>query len=447
MGADRELAARAAGALAAASARARAVSSFKAMDVLQKARAIEQTGERVLHLELGEPSGGAPRAAIAAAKAALDGPPSALGYTPARGLLELRQAISAHYESSFGASIPASRIHVTSGASAGLVLGCAAAFDAGDAVAVARTTYPCYRNVLSALGCETVPLVGGTHPFRDGAAELRTTAARRLSEGLRPLKGAILASPANPTGTAYSPQQMVELCQTSRELGVRLVSDETYHGLSYPPAVDVSAAMAEPAAGSTGGSASGEGGALIVSSFSKYHSMTGWRIGWLVAPPELDSAVERLQQNLNICAPAISQLAAMAALTSHEASAELDARARSYERSRGVVLGALARIGVESACIAPADGAFYVYADVHDALARRHARRQAAGLGAEAPAVLDAEAMCAALLADVRVALTPGSDFEAPGAVEGLRRVRLSYAAAPDVIVEAMMRIEKWFAS
>lgn len=427
---------RATGALAAASARASAVSSFKAMDVLQAARAIEASGERVLHLELGEPNGGAPRAAIAAAKAALDGPPSGLGYTPARGLLELRRAISAHYGALFGASVPEGRVHVTSGASAALVLGCAAAFDAGDAVALARTTYPCYRNVLAALGCEVVPLLGGAHPFRDGAAELRATAEDRRARGLSPLRGAILASPANPTGTAYTPAEMVELCATARALGLRLISDETYLGLSYAPAVDVSAAMGQPDGG-------GAGGALIVGSFSKYHAMTGWRVGWLIAPPELDGAVERLQQNLNICAPAISQRAALAALTSADAAAELDARAAAYARSRGVVLGALARIGVAGACIAPADGAFYVYADVHDAL-RARARRLGGSDRAGAPP-LDAEALCAALLADARVALTPGSDFEAPGAAEGLRRVRLSYAAAPAEIAEAMARIEAWW--
>ncbi|KAG8463830.1 hypothetical protein KFE25_004103 [Diacronema lutheri] len=433
-------ASRAARALAAASARAGAVSSFKAMDVLQAARAIERSGARVLHLELGEPSGGAPRAAVAAAKVVLDGPPAALGYTPARGLLELRRAISAHYAAALGADVPPERIHVTSGASAGLVLACAAAFDAGDAVALARTTYPCYRNVLAALGCEAVPLAGGAHPFRDGAAELRATAATRRARGLPPLAGAILASPANPTGTAYSPEQMAELCATARELGLRLVSDETYLGLSYPPAVDVSAALSEPRGGAPGG-------ALIVGSFSKYHSMTGWRVGWLVAPAELDGAVERLQQNLNICAPAISQHAALAALTTPDATAELDARAAVYARSRAVVLGALTRIGVDASRIAPADGAFYVYADVHDALGARAARRAAAAGAAGAP-VLDAEALCAALLADpdVRVALTPGSDFEAPGAPEGPRRVRLSYAGPPADVAEAMARIESWWA-
>jgi DNA-binding transcriptional MocR family regulator len=172
------------------SARAASVRSFKVMDILCEARAIEARadgGLRVIHLEMGEPSGGAPQAALAAARAALDGPSTALGYTPTRGIPALRRALEAHYAECYsGCVVPWERIHVTTGSSAGLVLACSAAFDIGDAVGVARTTYPCYRNTLAALGCETVPLVGGLHPFSDGAAELRATAAARAEAGQVP---------------------------------------------------------------------------------------------------------------------------------------------------------------------------------------------------------------------------------------------------------------------
>jgi len=305
------------------------------------------------------------------------------------------------------------------------------------------------RNTLTALGCETVPLVGGLHPFKDGAAELRATAAARAEAGLRPLAGVILATPANPTGAAFTAEQMADLVATARELGVRLISDETYQGLTYGDrSLDVSAVQyggAPPASSADAEAfATGEwlpGGPIVVGSFSKYHSMTGWRVGWLVAPPELDGAVERLQQNLSICAPSLSQIAALAALTSAEASVELDARADAYSRSRAKVLATLKRIGVDESQVAPADGAFYVYADLSDALRARAARRSVQG----ETAPLDTETLCKALLTQTRVALTPGTDFEAPGAPEGLRRLRVSYAGPEADVAEALDRIEKWW--
>lgn len=432
----------AAGRLLGASRRS-AIPSFKVMDVLARARALEQAGERVYHLEVGQPQAGAPEPAIAAARAALAGPSAALGYTDTRGIPALREAIVRMCETRYAARVDASRVHVTTGSSSAFQLAFTACFDAGDAVAVTPATYPCYRNVLLALGCEVVVLPASPAcKFTAAAPELRACASARAAAGLAPLAGAVIASPSNPTGVTLSRAEVRELCVASRELGVRLVSDEIYHGLHHTPEPCASA-LAED--GGADGARSAElapreGGPVVIGSFSKYHCMTGWRVGWMAVPPELDDAVLRLAQSYAICAPAIGQHAALGAL-SDEARPELQRLAQRYTANRARVLAGLRALGVAEADVAPADGAFYAYADVGAALAARAAR------GVPTPATADA--LCAALLEDAstRVAITPGADFEDPASGLGERRVRVSYAGSEAEVDEAMSRIERWWAA
>lgn len=376
-----------------------AVTPFMAMDALSEARALERAGRRIIHMELGEPGAPAPRLVREAAAAALR--EGRFGYSEALGEERLRARIARHYRERYGVDAPANRVIVTTGSSGGFLLAFLAAFDAGARIAVTAPGYPAYANILSSLGLEIVPLdLGPETGFAPTAAMLK--AAHRA----RKLDGALFMSPANPTGAMISAQELARICAFCDEARIVFVSDEIYHGLEY-------AAPAESALRFTPR-------AIVVNSFSKYYAMTGWRLGWLVAPPELIRPLERLQQSLAICAPTISQCAALAVF---DATEELEENRAAYARSRALLLERLPRMGLDK--FAPPDGAFYVYADV-------------------SRFTDDSMAFCKRMLLEAGVATTPGLDFDH---ARGATTLRISYAGAEADVREGVERLDAWLAA
>lgn len=332
------------------SERSAAVESFKVMDVLQRANEIQAMGYEVLHCEVGQPETGAPKNVAQAAVAALT-EPQVMGYTDAFGLLELRQKIAQHYESKYSLkeSLDTSRIVVTTGSSGGFLLAFTACFDPGDVVAIASSGYPCYRNILSALGCElaNVPI---NEEFKLTAKELRSEIARRKAAGEVSLRGLILSSPSNPTGAMLSPSELKELCQLCDEEGIQFLSDEIYHGITYGEQEATVLSFSSKA--------------LVINSFSKYYSMSGWRLGWMVIPTGMVDPINSLQQNMFINAPTISQVAALQCWED-ETLLELEKHVEKYRTSRSLILKELATIAdIDPKNIAPADGGFYIYIDL-----------------------------------------------------------------------------------
>ena len=369
------------------------VSPFIVMDVMSAAAAREAAGGDVLHLEVGQPSTPAPRGVLEAARRALD--TDRIGYTLALGIPALRERIARHYRDCYGVSVPAERIAVTTGSSAGFQLAFLAAFDAGAQVALASPGYPAYRNILQALNVEVVDLP------TERADRYQPTVERLEAAG--DIDGVIVASPSNPTGTMLDGAAMRRLADWCRGRGVRLISDEIYHGIGYGMR-PVTALEADP-------------GAVVINSFSKYFSMTGWRIGWMVVPPDLIRSVECLAQNFFISPPTLSQVAAVAAFDCEE---ELQANLARYAANREVLLNELPKAGLDD--LAPADGAFYVYANV-------------------AAHTNDSVEFCRRLLAETGVACTPGVDFDPQ---RGHATVRFSFAGATDTMAEACRRIAAW---
>jgi len=371
-------------------ARAAAVPPFHAMAMARAASELEAAGRTILHLEVGQPSTPAPQGAREAAIAAI-GRGEPLGYTNAAGSLALRRRIARHYGDWYGTHVEPDEVLVVGGASAGFTLAFAACFDVGDRVGVLEPGYPCYRNALTALGARPVgiPLEGGTGGV-PSAAQL---------ESAMPLSGLVVASPSNPTGAVLRDAALAEIVAWCAANGVRLISDEIYHGLVTT--------------GRAGSARSHTDQAVVVNSFSKYFSMTGWRLGWMLVPGPLRAAVERLQQNLYICAPHVSQVAGLAAL---DCQVELDGHVARYRANRTALLDGLAEAGLAAEA---ADGAFYAYVDV-------------------AHLTSDSMQLCRAWLHDLGVAATPGTDFDP---VRGHRYVRFSYAGAHDDLVEACSRI------
>lgn len=384
------------------------VPPFHVMDMIARAAQRQRAYGDCLSLMTGQPSTGAPKPVTAEAIRLLSaGAP--LGYTPANGILSLREAIADHHLEWHGLEVSPEDVIVTTGASGGFLLAFLAAFDVGDRVAMARPTYPCYRNVLDALGCEVVEIATGPQtrfqPTVEQVAELHEGSERGL-------KGLVVASPANPTGTMLLPEELAALATYCAEHGIQLVSDEIYHGITYS---DLDAAA--PTRSRRGHSAwetSRE--AVVLGSFSKYFSMTGWRIGWMLVPPRLRRAVEVLTGNLTICPPAIAQYAAVEAFTP-AAYAELDGHVEKYAANRSILLDGLPRLGITD--LAPADGAFYVYADVSrftdDTMTWSHR-------------VLD----------EIGVAMAPGVDFDTE---VGRRYVRLSFAGSGAEMTAALDRL------
>ncbi|MBC9734256.1 pyridoxal phosphate-dependent aminotransferase [Nocardioides sp. zg-578] len=372
------------------------------MDLLAASAARQRTHGDMLNLLAGQPSTGAP-APVAAEAVRLLQSGDPLGYTPAAGIQELREAIAGHHHRAHGIEVAPEDVVVTTGSSGGFLLAFLAAFEVGDKVAMARPGYPCYRNVLAALGCEVVEIPTG--PATRFQPTVEQVAALHAEVGLR---GLVVASPANPTGTMLLPEELAALAAWCEANGVQLISDEIYHGIEYAP-LDGAPALARSA-----WETSRE--AVVFSSFSKYFSMTGWRIGWMLVPQRLRRAVDVLTGNFTICPPVIAQRACLAAFD--DASyAELDGHVARYAANRRVLLDGLASLGITR--LAPADGAFYVYADVghltEDSMAFAHD-----------------------LLGRVGVAVAPGVDFDT---VEGGRFVRMSFAGQQSEIEAALERL------
>ena len=373
-----------------------AVPPFMVMDVMAAAARLEAQGRRIIHMEVGQPAAGAPATAIAAAREALSAGP--LGYTEALGVGSLRRRIARAYSEWRGIDIDPDRVVVTTGSSAGFILAFLAAFEPGDRVAVALPGYPPYRHILTALGCEPVGLET-TAQTRWAMTGDRLLALHRA----KPLKAVIVASPANPSGTMMSGPALAELIRCAEDAGITVISDEIYHGLDYAVAAESAARISSDT--------------IIINSFSKYFCMTGWRIGWMVVPPALVRAVERLQQNLAISVPTLSQIAAEAAF---DGRAELERVRQDYEENRRILLEGLPGAGLDT--FLPADGAFYLYADVS---------RYSA----------DSFAFTARMLEEAGVAATPGIDFDP---VRGNHFVRLCYAGGRADMREAIERIGAW---
>jgi len=371
---------------------------FYVMDVWLAAAERQRTHGDLVNLSAGQPSAGAPTAVRDAAVAALHR--NQLGYTVALGIPELRTAIAGSYQDRHGLEVDPGDVVITTGSSGGFLLAFLACFDVGDRVAIASPGYPCYRNILSALGCEVVELPCGPDTRFQPTLQM-------LTELDPPVSGVIVASPANPTGTVIAPEELAAIAAWCETSGVRLISDEVYHGLVYPGAPATSCAW----------ETSRE--SIVVNSFSKYFAMTGWRLGWLLVPDELKRAVDRLTGNFTICPPVLPQLAAVAAFTP-ESVAEAESLLEGYGANRTMLLDGLRALGIDR--LAPTDGAFYVYADVSHL-------------------TTDSLSFCSKLLADTGVAIAPGVDFDT---VRGGAFVRLSFAGPSSDIEEALRRFGAW---
>jgi aspartate/methionine/tyrosine aminotransferase len=372
------------------------VPPFMVMDVMAAAARIEAAGGRVIHMEVGQPAASAPKPAIVAAQAALrDG---RIDYTSALGIPSLRARIARHYRDTHGVEVDAERIVVTTGSSGGFILAFLAMFEPGDRVAVTVPGYPPYRHILTALGCEPV-LIETSHETRHALTGEALLAAHRKA----PLKGVLVGSPANPTGTMMSREALSSLMSAADSAGIRFISDEIYHGLDYAFRAVTAAALSPQA--------------LVINSFSKYFCMTGWRVGWIVVPDVLVRPIERLQQNLSISVPTLSQIAAEAAFEGRE---EMEAIKRGYQENRRILIEGLPKAGLTK--FLPADGAFYLYADVSDFTA-------------------DSFAFASEMLEKTHVAATPGVDFDP---VHGRAFIRFSYARSAGEMQEAVERIAHW---
>jgi len=370
------------------------IDPFIVMDVMREANALDAAGGDIVHLEVGQPGTPAPeRVREAAAAAALS---ERLGYTDAMGIAPLRERIAQHYQNFYGVDVDPAGVVVTTGSSGSFLLSFLAAFDVGDRVALAAPGYPAYRNILSALGVEPVVLETRLEDRFQPTPEL-------LAQVDGPLDGLIVASPSNPTGTMIDRDGMEALTQYCHENGIRLISDEIYHGITFGHE-SVTALSFDPTA-------------MIINSFSKYFSMTGWRLGWMIVPPDMARSIECLAQNLFISAPSLSQVAALAAFDSHDELRENVAR---YAKNREILLTELPKAGFDR--LAPADGAFYIYADV-------------SGM------TNDSAEFCRRMLTEAQVAATPGLDFDP---YRGNTYVRFSFAGSEDDITRGVQRLQDW---
>tara|TARA_B100001123_G_scaffold38364_1_gene39653 strand:+ start:280 stop:1437 length:1158 start_codon:yes stop_codon:yes gene_type:complete len=374
-----------------------AIPPFIVMDVMQAAAEREVQQKAVYHLEVGQPGTSAPRGVLDAARQAID--ENRLGYTLAKGIPELREAIAAHYGRTYSVELDPERIFVTTGSSAGFILSFLGAFDPGDRVAMASPGYPCYRNILSAFGIEPVPmLTEAEHRFQPTPELLENV----MREGHR-IDGLIVASPSNPTGTIIGPSEMAALTNYCRENDIRFISDEIYHGLTYE--------------GSATTALSYDDHAIVINSFSKYFSMTGWRLGWMVLPEDMMRSVECLAQNLFISAPTLSQIAGVAAFDCED---ELKLNVSKYAANRKLLLSELPKAGFCQ--LAPVDGAFYIYANV-------------------AEMTNDSLTFCQRILREAGVAITPGVDFDPD---RGHRYIRFSFAESVEQVTGAAAALIDW---
>jgi len=371
------------------------VPPFIVMDVMAAAAQAEAQGRNIVHMEVGQPFQPAPKTALEAARRALNG---RIAYTEALGMPSLRARIARHYADTYGLDLDPARVVVTTGSSGGFMLAFLSLFEAGDRVALANPGYPPYRHILTALGCEPVLIETSAETRWVMSAEALLAAHRE-----KPLAGLLIASPANPTGTMMDRDHLAQLIAAAEAEGIKVISDEIYHGLDYAFAAETAAKLSDHA--------------VIINSFSKYFCMTGWRIGWLVMPEALTRSVERLQQNFAISVPALSQIAAEAAFDGAE---EMEAVKHVYEANRRILVDGLPKAGLDK--FLPVDGGFYLYADVsrfsNDSL--DFAKR---------------------MLNEAGVAATPGIDFDP---VNGHNYLRFCYAGSTPEMHEAVTRIGGW---
>ena len=374
-----------------------AVAPFYAMEVLKEANALKARGKDILLLCIGQPAVGAPEPVLQAAREAIS--TDVLGYTDAMGILPLREQISRHYRNAYNVEVPVERIMITTGSSAAFMLSFVAGFDAGARIAVAQPGYPPYVSIPRTLDLKPVMVaVDDRTGFQLTGDHIAT-----LAEGADGLSGAVVASPANPTGTMLSRNELGDIVSACTRHGVRLISDEIYHGITFGKAAVTALELTDQA--------------LVINSFSKYFCMTGWRLGWVVLPPDLVERVEILAQHFYISPPTLSQIAAVKAF---DCTDDLDAIVRGYARNREILLNELPGAGISH--FAPADGAFYLYGDV-------------SGL------TNDSTAFCKAMLKEAGVAATPGIDFDHEN---GPAYVRFSFAGDERHMIEAARRIRTW---
>jgi aspartate/methionine/tyrosine aminotransferase len=373
------------------------IASFIAMDVMSEAKTLARSGADIVHLEVGEPGAPPPRAVREAAIAALSG--GRVGYTEALGLPVLREAIAADYKARYGVMVDPQRVVVTTGSSGGFILTFLSSLDQGARIGIPSPGYPAYRNILEALGI--IPVEIETGPETRFALSARAIEAAHHAA---PLDAVLLMSPANPTGVLTPADDVRAIAETCSRFGLWLVSDEIYHGLTYEGDEATALQFSDDA--------------IIVNSFSKYYCMTGWRVGWLVVPERLLRPIERLQQNLSISVPYLSQIGATAAF---QAQDELEQIKAGYARNRAILLEALPRLGLPPL---PMDGAFYAYCAI-----ARYSN--------------DSMEFSRKALREAGLAITPGLDFDR---LNGQGFVRLSYAGSEADIVKAVQRLEAWLA-
>ena len=368
------------------------VDPFIVMDMVEAARKIEAEGRRVIHMEVGQPGTPAPARALAETARAMAA--GSLGYTVSLGLPELRRAIADLYRRWYGIDLDPGRVVVTSGSSGAFVLAFAALFDAGEQVGMAEPGYPSYRAILQAMSLVPVGIqTRAENRFQPVTSDL----ARQDLQGL------IVASPGNPAGTMLGRAELKALMDHAQERGISFISDEIYHGLHYGARAVSALEISDQA--------------YVINSFSKYFSMTGWRVGWMVVPQDHVRTIERLAQNLFICAPHVAQVAALAAL---EAEEEMEANRAVYAANRELMLQGLPKAGFTR--IAPPDGAFYIYADVSDL-------------------TQDSRGFAQEVLRGAGVALAPGMDFDP---IRGARSLRFSYARGTADIEEGLARLHEF---
>ncbi|MBD8894226.1 aminotransferase class I/II-fold pyridoxal phosphate-dependent enzyme [Roseibium litorale] len=373
-----------------------AVAPFLAMDVLSQAAALEAQGRRIIHMEVGQPAAPASATALTAARVALEH--GRLGYTEAKGRADVRQRLARHYRETYGVEVHPDRIMLTTGSSAGFNLAFLAAFDPGDRIVLTSPGYPAYRNILKALGLVPVEVEVGEDTRWSLTPEL---IAKAQADG--PVKGVLVASPANPTGTMMTPDALADLVRYCDDEGIWFISDEIYHGLVYEGRQETALTASSQA--------------IIINSFSKYYCMTGWRIGWMVLPEVLVRPTERIAQSLYISPPDLSQIAAAAALDGTE---ELETVKAGYAENRKLLLEGLPRLGFNK--LLPVDGAFYIYADTSAFSS-------------------DSLAFTKAMLTEAGVAATPGADFDL---TRGASYTRFSFAGSNQDMQQALLQLGEW---
>jgi aspartate/methionine/tyrosine aminotransferase len=372
------------------------VPPFIVMDVMAAAAQREAQGAHIIHMEVGQPAAPAPATAIRAAQAALVR--GRIGYTETLGIASLRARIARHYKDAYDLLLDPARVVVTTGSSGGFIFAFLSLFEPGDRVALANPGYPPYRHILSALGCEPV-LIETSAETRWALSPKALLAAHQR----KPLKGVVIASPANPTGTMMDADALTRLIAVAEAEGIRVISDEIYHGLDYALSAETAANVSDRA--------------VVINSFSKYFCMTGWRVGWMVVPDVLVRPIECLQGNLAISVPTLSQVAAEAAFDGRE---EMEAVKHGYEENRRILLDGLPKAGLDK--FLPVDGAFYLYADISRFSA-------------------DSLDFAKRMLNEASVAATPGIDFDP---VNGKHFLRFCYAGSAAEMHEAVARISNW---